>query len=127
MAQIGFKSNKGVVRKNNEDACFVIPGSNVYIVADGVGGNNSGEVASRTAVENIAGYVNENDIRSNTTAEEIFSFMTNAIACANTAIFTMGSSVHRDFVYAPRSFTKPAESMGQPVQPWPGQPMLSPR
>ena len=38
MAQIGFKSNKGVVRKNNEDACFVIPGCNVYIVADGVGG-----------------------------------------------------------------------------------------
>ena len=52
MVQIGFKSNKGIIRKNNEDACFVIPGSDVYIVADGVGGNNSGEVASRTAVEN---------------------------------------------------------------------------
>ena len=95
MAQIGFKSNKGVVRKNNEDACFVIPGCNVYIVADGVGGNNSGEVASRTAVENIAGFVNDNDIRSNTTAEEIFAFMTEAIACANTAIFTMGADQSR--------------------------------
>lgn len=90
MVQIGFKSNKGIVRRNNEDACFVIPGSDVYIVADGVGGNNSGEVASRTAVENIAGYVNDNDIRSNTTPEEIFDFMTEALACANTAIYSMG-------------------------------------
>lgn len=90
MVQIGFKSNKGIIRKNNEDACFVIPGSDVYIVADGVGGNNSGEVASRTAVENIAGFVNDNDIRANTTPEEIFGFLTEAIACANTAIYTMG-------------------------------------
>ena len=91
MFQIGFKSNKGIVRRNNEDACFVIPGSDVYIVADGVGGNNSGEVASRTAVENIAGFVNDNDIRANTTPEEIFGFMTEAIACANTAIYMMGT------------------------------------
>lgn len=91
MVQIGFKSNKGIVRHNNEDACFVIPGSDVYIVADGVGGNNSGEVASRTAVENIAGYVNDNDIRANSTPEEIFGFMTGAIACANTAIYSMGT------------------------------------
>lgn len=95
MVQIGFKSNKGVVRKNNEDACFVIPGSDVYIVADGVGGNNSGEVASRTAVENIAGFVNENDIRANQMPEEIFSFMTDALACANTAIYSMGTEQSR--------------------------------
>ena len=63
MVQIGFKSNRGIVRANNEDACFVIPGSDVYIVADGVGGNNSGEVASRTAVEKIAAFVNSTDIR----------------------------------------------------------------
>ncbi len=95
MVQIGFKSNKGIIRRNNEDACFVIPGSDVYIVADGVGGNNSGEVASRTAVENIAGFVNDNDIRSNTTPEEIFAFMTEAIACANTAIYSMGTGQAR--------------------------------
>lgn len=95
MVQIGFKSNKGIVRRNNEDACFVIPGSDVYIVADGVGGNNSGEVASRTAVENIAGFVNDNDIRANTTPEEIFGFMTEAIACANTAIYMMGTGQPR--------------------------------
>ena len=38
---------------------LLIPGRNVYVVADGVGGNNSGEVASRTAVSEIARMVNE--------------------------------------------------------------------
>lgn len=59
MVQIGFKCDKGIMRQNNEDACFVVPGRNVYVVADGVGGNNSGEVASRTAVSEIARWVNE--------------------------------------------------------------------
>ena len=54
MVQIGFKCDKGIVRQNNEAACFVVPGRNDYVVADGVGGNNSGEVASRTAVSEIA-------------------------------------------------------------------------
>ena len=45
MAQIGFKSNAGVIRDNNEDACFVIPSHDVYVVADGVGGKNAGEIA----------------------------------------------------------------------------------
>ena len=95
MVQIGFKSNRGVVRKNNEDACFVIPGSDVYVVADGVGGNNSGEVASRTAVEKIAGFVNENDIRSNTQTDDIFTFMAKAVAEANTAIYQLGKNARR--------------------------------
>lgn len=90
MVQIGFKTNKGVVRKNNEDACFVIPGSDVYMVADGVGGNNSGEVASRTAVEQIAGFVNDNDIRANTTPDHIFEYMAEAIGTANGAIYGLG-------------------------------------
>ena len=95
MVQIGFKSNRGVVRKNNEDACFVIPGSDVYVVADGVGGNSSGEVASRTAVEKIAGFVNDNDIRSNTSTDEIFEFMAEAISEANEAIYDLGRDQSR--------------------------------
>ena len=90
MVQIGFKCNRGVVRKNNEDACFVIPSHDVYIVADGVGGNNSGEVASRTAVSEIAGFVNDNDIALCQTPEEIFLFFSKAIEAANETIYRMG-------------------------------------
>ena len=60
MTEIGFKSDKGIKRSNNEDACFVMPKENIYIVADGVGGNNGGEIASRTAVSHIAEYVRNN-------------------------------------------------------------------
>ena len=79
MVQIGFKCNKGVVRKNNEDACFVIPSHDVYIVADGVGGNNSGEVASRTAVSGIAEVINESGLCEYSTPEEIFGFLDDSI------------------------------------------------
>lgn len=90
MFQIGFKCDRGVVRENNEDACFVIPSDDVYIVADGVGGNSSGEVASRTAVSEIALTVNEADMKNLKTPDEIFEFFAGAIDSANTRIFQMG-------------------------------------
>ncbi|WP_027398252.1 Stp1/IreP family PP2C-type Ser/Thr phosphatase [Anaerovorax odorimutans] len=60
MVQVGFKTDKGKKRKNNEDSLFVIPEYKTYIVADGVGGHNSGEIASRTAVSSIAEYIKSN-------------------------------------------------------------------
>ena len=88
--QFGFKCNRGIVRTNNEDACFVIPSYDVYMVADGVGGNNSGEIASRTAVEIIAGYIRENNIEECATPDEIFGLFTQAIDMANREVFAMG-------------------------------------
>ena len=90
MVQIGFKCNRGIVRENNEDACFVIPSHHVFIVADGVGGNNSGEVASRTAVTDIAEYVNTHDITACREDDEIFGFLVDAIDLANSDIYRMG-------------------------------------
>mgnify|MGYP004449615333 CR=1 FL=1 len=90
MLQVGFKCNRGVVRKNNEDACFVIPNQDVYIVADGVGGNNSGEIASSTAVESLASYIKTNDLKSCKTPEEIFGFFTEAIDTVNNNVYAMG-------------------------------------
>lgn len=91
MVQIGFKCNRGVVRENNEDACFVIPSHDVYIVADGVGGNKSGEVASRTAVSEIAGFVNSHDLSECESPEDIFEFFYEAIEKANDSIYQMGA------------------------------------
>lgn len=90
MVQIGFKCNKGIVRENNEDACFVIPSHDVYIVADGVGGNNSGEVASSTAVSEIAAFVNEEDLKGCRNPEEIFGFFYEALEIANNRIYEIG-------------------------------------
>ena len=90
MLQIGFKCNRGVVRKNNEDACFVIPNQDVYIVADGVGGNTSGEIASSTAVESLTAFVKANDLGLCGSPDEIFGFFTEALDIANRRVFEMG-------------------------------------
>ncbi len=90
MVQIGFKCDKGIMRQNNEDACFVVPGRNVYVVADGVGGNNSGEVASRTAVSEIARMVNEAAMDQYRSPEEIFRFFADIIEDVNEQIYQMG-------------------------------------
>lgn len=59
MIQVGFKSDKGIRRVNNEDAFFIMPKEKVFIIADGVGGGAAGEIASRTAVSMIAEYVQQ--------------------------------------------------------------------
>ena len=51
--KVGFKSDTGKRRSNNEDACFVLLSENIYMVADGVGGGNAGEIASRTTVSEM--------------------------------------------------------------------------
>jgi len=57
MVLFGFKSDKGKKRAVNEDAFFVLPKDKVFMVADGVGGHSSGEVASSMTVEFIANQV----------------------------------------------------------------------
>ena len=48
-------TDPGKKRANNEDAYLVNDGPGLYAVADGVGGGEAGEVASRIAVDMIAG------------------------------------------------------------------------
>lgn len=56
-------TDKGKLRPNNEDA-FFMPDNNeeplVFIVADGMGGHNGGEIASRIAVDEISSYLYNN-------------------------------------------------------------------
>lgn len=65
-------SHIGKVRKNNEDYCRgeIIQTDSLDIVgifamADGMGGHNKGEVASKLAVENIIKFLKENLLQSN--------------------------------------------------------------
>jgi len=47
-------SDKGCIRSNNEDYCLIEPDLGLYVLADGMGGANAGERASRMAVETVA-------------------------------------------------------------------------
>src|SRR5277367_6735824 len=46
-------SDPGCVRTNNEDYFLVAPGLGLYVVADGMGGAQAGEHASKLAVETV--------------------------------------------------------------------------
>ena len=48
-------SSKGNVRSHNEDSILDAPGAGLWVVADGMGGHNAGDVASRMIVEGLAG------------------------------------------------------------------------
>ncbi|HEX7274820.1 MAG TPA: protein phosphatase 2C domain-containing protein [Nitrososphaeraceae archaeon] len=50
----GHKSDRGLVRENNEDALYANDELGVYILADGMGGHQGGEIASNIAVNTIA-------------------------------------------------------------------------
>jgi PPM family protein phosphatase len=54
MFELSGQSHTGPVREHNEDAIWFDAGRGVAIIADGVGGHNAGEVASRLTVETFA-------------------------------------------------------------------------
>ncbi len=80
-------TNPGMVRTNNEDyfACF--PDYSLFIVADGMGGHNAGEVASKTAVESIHSYFVENIKQIKSAKIDVVEFIKKAIRHANRVVF----------------------------------------
>ncbi|MBR0600219.1 Stp1/IreP family PP2C-type Ser/Thr phosphatase [Sinanaerobacter chloroacetimidivorans] len=92
MAQIGFKTDRGRRRDNNEDSLFVMPEQNIYIVADGVGGHNSGELASMTAVKNIAEYIVEHPVEKSNDAESIREYFQLCLKAVNQTIYQMAKN-----------------------------------
>ena len=76
------ETDAGKIRDNNEDYAYAK--GNVLIVADGMGGHNAGEVASRMAVDTAVAVLND-DIRN--IKEEI----ENAIDKANEKVYSMAT------------------------------------
>ncbi len=56
---VGAKTDVGLKRSHNEDNLCVDPDLGLYVVCDGMGGQNAGEVASRLAVETIQKHLRE--------------------------------------------------------------------
>ena len=50
-------SDRGPVRQCNEDSVHVVPELGLFVLADGMGGHQAGDVASATAVEVIEDYI----------------------------------------------------------------------
>lgn len=80
----------GMQRENNEDAIFLSDDSgsmkDIYVVADGMGGHNAGEVASNGAIEAFQEYLERNREKLNAD-EDIFDMLVGAVTYANSVIY----------------------------------------
>jgi len=54
-------SDRGPVRKSNEDCFISDPALRLFVVADGMGGHSAGEVASNLAVETTESFIRRTD------------------------------------------------------------------
>ena len=88
---VGFKTDKGISRFNNEDACYVMVDRGVFIVADGVGGSSSGEIASRTATRFISQYVEDNPLDPKWDEEEVRLYFIKCLNQTNEMILEMAN------------------------------------
>ena len=64
---VGFATDTGKVRIKNEDSYKILPEFNLFMIADGMGGHNGGEIASNIAIETVSEYFKKNysEINSN--------------------------------------------------------------
>lgn len=83
--EFGWRSDVGLVRSRNEDAIAVVPDLGLIVVADGIGGARSGDVASGLAAEVITGRFKRQS-PSRADAEKARLFVEAAIEEANAAI-----------------------------------------
>lgn len=101
-----FKTDKGPVRPANEDRVLVVaPGSNpdgydldtcgyMFAVADGVGGHQAGDLASRMACEGLVGYFNRPTSRD---ASAILREVESLFQEINRAVFQKSVSANEFF------------------------------
>jgi len=79
-----YLSHLGLVRQNNEDFIFADDTLGIYLLADGMGGHNAGEVASEMAVKTAHTYLAERLLSDSD--NEISTLLSEAMHVAHEAI-----------------------------------------
>lgn len=81
-----YATHPGLVRKNNEDCIRTDDSLGIYLLADGIGGHNAGEVASALAVESAYAILRSNI--AHTAVDGYFELMIHAMQTAHWEIST---------------------------------------
>ncbi len=84
------KTDTGKVRSHNEDTYVILADRNIFLVADGMGGHNAGEVASQAAIETLDNYFLKETIRKiKGNPEEIRHFLIKGFHHTNKVVMDM--------------------------------------
>ncbi len=78
----------GQVRKINEDSLTIMPHINLAVVADGMGGHKSGDIASRMAVTSLADYFEGHSMVGGGGNDVTDEIMSDAFTLANSQVYT---------------------------------------
>ena len=109
----GFaKTDVGKAREMNQDYYYIPSSENdlqIYILADGMGGYNGGEIASRLATETTKNYIQNNFDKIEHEKEAILKLIKDAIEYANFVVYEeskkdenlqgMGTTLEVCFIY----------------------------
>lgn len=82
---IGYKTDIGKIREHNEDYLIVDKTISLFIIGDGMGGRQGGEVASEVGVKTICSFIRDS-VRANN--DNIPSIIHQAFHVANRIIYT---------------------------------------
>ena len=111
------KTDIGRMRNMNQDCIYIPPKDdplNLYILADGMGGYNGGEVASKLAVDAVKNYVKNYFSSIQLDKESIMQFLKETIEYANDVVYRrsqedeelreMGTTLEVCLIYSDKVF-----------------------
>ena len=84
------KSDKGKVREINEDYFYIstsLDEVQLYILADGMGGYNGGEIASKLAVQTAKNYIENNFKETDKDKDSIIQLLGSSMEYANMVVY----------------------------------------
>jgi protein phosphatase len=95
------KTDVGKARDMNEDFYYVSDNEEpkLYILADGMGGYNGGEIASKLATNSVKSYIETNFSQISHDKESILKLIESAIEYANMVVYEKAKMTERSRKY----------------------------